>query len=190
MRLYVGLLLPVFAGTASAISDAKAYIFQDDEWQYTSHPPTLSPDEARLVFAQRLGVSQYHSLDHASEDTLSYINQFGGQQKQLFAESGHDQAAELVLLLEGGSDKNSEHILSAWSSVQPAFTIPNSPSSSENLELVFNLDRQLGPDIQECPFEDDIKPDNIRCWKGKSKIIQLDLAAEASGSFTAVYPAC
>lgn len=180
MRLSVGLLLPLFAGATSAVLDAKVYMFQGDEWPNASDPPALSPEETRLVFAQRLGVSQFHSLDDASENTLSYINRFGRRQKQLFEAGGDDKPAELILFVEGTSAENAGPFLNAFSSMQPAFTISNPPSSSENLELVFNMDRQLGPDIPECTLEDDVNPSNQRCWKGKSKIIQIDLAAEAS----------
>jgi hypothetical protein len=186
MRLPTALLLPLLAGAASAAPDAKVYLFPRDESSKPSHPLALSPEEARLVFAQRLGVSQYHSLDGAGEDTLSYINRFGGRQKQLFEAEDHGKAAELVLFVEGASAKNADALLSAWPSVQPAFTIANPPSSSENLELAVNLDRQLGPDIHECPFEEDIDPDNRACWKGRSKIIQIDLAAKASGLFSCI----
>jgi hypothetical protein len=182
MRLSTGLLLPTLIGAVSAASDAKVYLFQGDEWPNTSKPPTLSPKEARLVFAQRLGVSRYHSLDDVGEDTLSYINQFGGPQEQLFGGNGQDKAPELVLLVEGVSAEHAEPLLSAWSSIQPAFTISNPPSSSENLELAFNLDRQLGPDVQACPFEQDIDPGNRKCWKGRSKILQIDLTSKASGT--------
>lgn len=180
MKLHTGLLLPLLAGAAYAIPDAKVYLFPQDEASTPSHPPALSPEEARLVFAQRLGVSQYHSLDRADDDALSYINRFGGRQKQPFEAGDHGEAAELVLFFEGASAKNADALLSAWPSAQPAFTIVNPPSSSENLELAINLDRQMGPDIDDCPFEENIDPDNKSCWKRTSKIIQVDLAAEVS----------
>ena len=183
MRLPTGFLLPLLAGAASAISDAKVYLFQDDEWSTASDPPTLSPEDARLVFAQRLGVSQYHSLDDAGEDTLAYINRFGGRQDRLFEAGRDNKAAELVIFAEGASTKKGEPIVKAWSSVQPAFTISNPPSSSENLELVLNMERQLGPHTRDCTFEEDIDPRNRPCWKGKSKITQIDLASEASKSY-------
>lgn len=188
MRLSTSLLLPLYAGAATAITDAKVYIFPDNGWSNAANPPALSPEETRLVFAQRLGVSQYHSLDGAADDTLSYINRFGGRQMGLFETVDDDKAAELVLFVEGASAKNAGPFLDAWSSIQPAFTISNPPSSSENLELVFQMDRQLGSTSQDCPFEEAINPGNRRCWKGKSKIIQIDLADEASGYY--VYGVC
>lgn len=183
MRMHTGLLLPLLAGAASAIPDAKVYLFQDGEWSKTSNPPALSPEEARLVFAQRLRVSQYHSVADASEDALSYINQFGGYHNTVFEAGRDNEVAELVLFVEGASAKNAEPLAKAWSSVQPAFTITDPPCSSENLELVLNLDRQLGPAVQDCPFEDDINPRNRQCWKAKSKVTQIDLVSEASWSY-------
>ena len=183
MRLSTSLLLPLYAGAATSIPDAKVYIFPGDGWSNAPNPPVLSPQETRLVFAQRLGISRYHSLDGVGDDTLSYINRFGGRQMGLFEAVGDNKAAELVLFVEGASAKNAGPLLGAWSSMQPAFTISNPPSSSENLELVFNMDRQLGLVSHDCPFEEDINPRNRRCWKGNSKIIQVDLAAEVSRSY-------
>ena len=138
MKLPTSLLLPLYVGAATAttaIADAKVYIFPDDGQSNGSNRPALSPEEARLVFAQRLGVSRYHSLDGAGDNTLSYINRFGGRQKALFEAVDDHKAAELVLFVEGVSAKNAGPLLEAWSSIQPAFTIYNPPSSSENLEL-------------------------------------------------------
>ncbi|KAL1639990.1 hypothetical protein SLS58_007416 [Diplodia intermedia] len=67
--------------------------------------PTLSPDTARLVFAQRLGLSQYHSLKHADDDTIQYINDFGGSRHQLFDdEQLGDEAKHVMLVVEGVKD--------------------------------------------------------------------------------------
>jgi hypothetical protein len=179
MRLYTGLLVPLLASAASAIPDAKVYLFQDGEWSKTSNPPTLSPEEARLVFAQRLGVSQYHSLADASEDALSYINQFGGHQDRLFEAGSDEETTELLLFVDGVSAENAESLAKSWSSVQPAFTISNPPSSNENAELLLNLERQLGPDMEDCSFEG-ITSRSRQCWHAKSKITHTDLASDAS----------
>jgi hypothetical protein len=178
MRLSTGLLLPVFISAASATSSAQVYIFQGEDFPNTSRtPPTLSPEEARLVFAQRLGVSQYHGLGDASETTLSYISQFGGPQDTLFQDLAQDKAAELVLIVEGISPKNSKPLFSgAWSSIKPAFMISNPPSSFSNLVLARELQAQVGTSSPKCPFEDTINPFDKKCWNGKAKIMQLDLA--------------
>lgn len=174
MKLSRSLLLPVIIGAASAIPDAKVYIFQGEEFPNTSTPPTLLPEEARLVFAQRLGVSEYHGLGDVSESALSHINKFGGPQESLFEELAHDKAAELILIVEGISSKTAKPLLNAWSSIKPAFTISKPPSSSSNLKLAKELQAQVGTS-PTCAFEDTINPADRKCWNGKSKIMQIDL---------------
>jgi hypothetical protein len=175
MRFSTGLLLPVLIGAASAIPDAKVYLFQGEDFPNTSTPPTISPEEARLVFAQRLGISQYHGVGEVSEKALSHINKFGGPQELLFQDSAHDKAAELVLIVEGISSKTAEPLLSAWSSIKPAFTISNPPSSSSNLKLAKELQAQVGTS-PTCALEDAINPADRKCWTRKSKIMQVDVA--------------
>ncbi|CZR55015.1 uncharacterized protein PAC_04901 [Phialocephala subalpina] len=181
MKLFQSLLLPVFIGAASALSDASVYIFQGDEWPNTSTPPTLTPEQARLVFARRLGASRYHRLGGASESTLGYINKFGGHGDSLFYETT-DKAAELVLIVEGVSSSSAEPLLEAWSSLKPAFTISTPPSMTANKKLVSDLHQQCGQEGKTCAFEDAINPFNANCWNGKSKIIHFDLASDKTSS--------
>lgn len=51
--------------------------------------PAVSPDTARLILAQRLGVSRFHSLDAADATAIRHINTFGGRPRALF---GRDHA--------------------------------------------------------------------------------------------------
>ena len=175
MRLSTA-LLPALLGAASAVSEsASVYIFQGSE-SPSSNPPTLTPEQARLVFAQRLGISQFHGLGDAKDSTLSYINQFGGRREEsLFEEddASQDQAAELVLILEGVSKLHSE----IWESLKPAFTISNPPSTPANTKLVLDLNKQAG-EKEKCALEDAINPFEVKCWNGKSKVIHFDLACK------------
>jgi hypothetical protein len=177
MRLSTDLLLPALIGAASAL-DANVYILQGEDFAHPSSPPTLSSEEARLVFAQRLGVSEYHGLGEASESTLSYINKFGGPQETLFQSSAQYKAAELVLIVEGISSKTADELLKTWSPMKPAFTISNPPSTSSNSKLAKELQAQVGTDGAECPIKDAINPFNEKCWSGKSKIMQIDFASK------------
>lgn len=174
MKLLAQLFLSALIGTVSAASDASVYLFQGQEWPSTSNPPTLSPDEARLVFAQRLGISQYHGIGEASESTLAHINTFGGRQESIFQDSVRDKAAELVFLVQGVSSKTAEPLLSAWSSINPAFTISNPPSAKANLRLFEDFRRQVGQG-KVCVLEDDINPFNDRCWEGRTKALHMVL---------------
>ncbi|KAG0651317.1 putative endoplasmic reticulum membrane [Hyphodiscus hymeniophilus] len=179
MKLTSRLLLPALIGAASATSDAKVYLFQGHEWPSTSKPPTLSPEEARLVFAQRLGISQYHGIGDASESAIAHINTFGGRQESIFQDSARDKAAELVLVVQGVSSKTAEPLLSAWSSIAPAFTISNPPASKSNLRFVEDLQRQVGQG-RACVLADDINPFNHMCWNGRmTKAIHLNLSTDS-----------
>ena len=175
MRFSTSLILPVLITAASATPDAVAYLFQGDEILSTSQPPKLSTEQARLVIAQRLGASKYHDLGDASEATLSYINKFGGQPKAIFQDIVSDEAAELVVIVEGVSASSREQLVAAWSSQEPAFTISNPPSMVANLKLREDLSLQVGDD-KSCPLWDSINPFGADCWSGKSKIIHFDLA--------------
>ena len=175
MRL-TSLAVSLFAAASvSAASEATVYLFTGgDERPTTSNPPTLSLEQARLVFAQRLGASQYHGLGDASESTLSYINKFGGRGKSLFQDSVEDKAAELVMIIEGVSTKTAKPLLDAWSSITPAFTISNPPSMKVNQKLGKDLLRQVSQD-KVCSLEEAINPFESKCWNGKSNLIHVDL---------------
>jgi hypothetical protein len=176
MKLSISLLLPIFVGAGTASSDARVYIFQGPESPGNSNPPTLSPEQARLVFAQRLGTSQYHGLGDASETTLSYINRFGGRRESLFQDAADDKTAELLLIVEGVS-LNTAEPLTAWSSIKPAFTISKAPSMAANRQLVSDLNQQAGQGKQNCVLHDAINPFDASCWDGKSKVIHFDLGS-------------
>lgn len=179
MKLSTSLLLPALIGAASATSDAAVYLFQGDDWPNDSNPPSLTPEQARLIFAQRLGTSRYHGLGDASESTLSYINQFGGRQESLFDDSSKDKAAELVLIVEGFSRETAAPLLKAWSSFKPAFTVAEPPSIFANHNLVVDLQEQYGPEDSKCEDQDlesAINPLDATCWSGRSKVIHFDLS--------------
>lgn len=66
----------------TSASDANIYV--------SGFPPgasrqTVSPSTTRLLLAQRLGLSRFHSLKGADETTLSILNDFGGEQKTLLS---------------------------------------------------------------------------------------------------------
>ena len=178
MKLSTSLLLPALVGAAAALSDASVYIFQRDELPRSSNPPTLTPEQARLVFAQRLATSQYHGLGDASESTLSYINRFGGRRGSLFEEDANDTPAELVLIVEGVSSKTAQPLIDELSTIKPAFAISKAPSMTANKKLVSDINQQCGQGKKNCALQDAINPFDVSCWNGNSKIIHFDLIKE------------
>jgi len=163
----------VLAGAASAASEATVYMFPSRQSTENPMPPTLSPEEARLVFAQQMGVSEYHSIGSASDNAISYINKFGKSRDPLFA-GLVDYKRTLVVFVDGVSSETAEPLLKALPSV-PAFTISNPPSFPSNQKLVKDLNLQAGAN-RNCPIQDAVTPFNDDCWSGSSKIIQEDLS--------------
>jgi hypothetical protein len=176
MKLYSSLLLPLLASIACATTDsARAYIFEGQQWpDNQASPPALSPSEARLVLAQRLGVSHFHNVGSVSSSAIKHINKFGGQLKSLFKDAPKDKAPELVIIVEGVSEETAGPLLDAWSSIKPAFTISNPPSVRTTQKLADDLESQVGK-AKKCSFEDAINPFADKCWNGKSKIMHFDL---------------
>ena len=101
MKSLVGLVLACVAVRASAASsEAQVYIFPQStqpQWQ----PPSISPNDARLFFAQQLGVSEYHNIGDAEESTLSLLNAHTGRQRLLFSDEGRKGPRRLLLIFEG-----------------------------------------------------------------------------------------
>ena len=174
MKLSISLLVPALIGAASAASNADVYIFQGDASPTTSNPAILTPEQARLVLAQRLHTSEYHDLSGASDTTLNYINDFGISEDSLFEDAPIDKAAELVLIVEGVNKKTAGPLLDAWASVKPSFSISNPPSMKANKQLVKDLNGQSGQ-TKDCRLEDAINPFDNKCWDGRSKVIHYDL---------------
>ncbi|CAG8974272.1 hypothetical protein HYALB_00008968 [Hymenoscyphus albidus] len=178
MKLSTSLLVPALIGAASASSEAIAYIYQGKQLSHPSKPATLTPEQARLILAQRLGTSRYHDLaSSASESTLSYINTFGGAQESLFDDEALKQVPELVLIVEGVSSQSAKSLLSAQESIKPAFSILSPPPMKANSQFVSDLNAQAGQ-TADCPLEDAINPNEAKCWNGKSKVIHIDLGSD------------
>ena len=183
MKLQQSLLLPVLIGAVSAASDANVYIFPGSTFTPSTPPPTLSAEEARLVFAQRLGAARYHGLGKATESTLAHINQFGGNGDALF-DDAEEKTPELVVIVEGVSTGTAQPLLDAWSAIKPAFKIAEAPSTSANKKLVLDFLRQTEKDT-ECyqqALEDAINPFESKCWEGRSKIIHIELKSQKVGN--------
>ena len=87
----------------------EALVYTSESWsrQTPGEPPSISPLTARLLLAQRLGLSQYHSLQDADEPTLGILNKYAGEQQQIFAHEENSQSPEKLLLVVEGVDEGS-----------------------------------------------------------------------------------
>ena len=82
MRSLGGLLWAFIAfRTYAASPEALVYTFPDGGPQES--PPSICPNDARLLLAHRLGVSEYHSIGDVGDSTLELLNTYGGKSRLL-----------------------------------------------------------------------------------------------------------
>lgn len=117
MKLSWGFILPTLYCSASA-ADRVAHVYVRDPTARSTatQAPSVSPEAARLILAQRLGISKFHAIT-PSEDIFQQINEFGGRPAPLFGkrEAGND--AHALLWIEGVEDVKgigSTHVISLY----------------------------------------------------------------------------
>jgi hypothetical protein len=68
--------------------------------------PSVTPETARLIIAQRLGLSRFHSIEHADAEAIRHINAYGGRQQRLFGGDDADRSkAHLLMWVEDGDQQ-------------------------------------------------------------------------------------
>ena len=103
MKLLEGFLWTAL-GACSVAAEALLYT-SDMPPASRAGTPSISPNTARLLLAQRLGLSQFHSLEGADESTLDVLNTYGGKQQQLFNDEQHARSNDRLLLVVDGVTK-------------------------------------------------------------------------------------
>ncbi len=82
-----------------ASQEAPLYVQDGSLSSPISKAQSISPNTARLLLAQRLGLSQYHDLGDADEVALDVLNRYGGPQQSAFGEEDEPQKQSLDRLL-------------------------------------------------------------------------------------------
>lgn len=103
MRVTISNLLSslLLAASASA-NEANVYLFHGGDSQHIdSQSLSTSASTARLVFAQRLDLAQYHSLKDADEDAIQVLNEFGGRPRKLFGGDATHSRPKAMFVVEG-----------------------------------------------------------------------------------------
>ena len=91
-------------GIYATSNEASVYLQDSVVASRSSKAQSVTPSTARLLFAQRLGLSQYHDLGDADEATLQVLNTYGGQQQSMFEdveESRQQSTDKLLFIIEG-----------------------------------------------------------------------------------------
>jgi len=98
------LLWAASATLTAASATGKVYVYDHDgsASQHTSTPETIDPKTARLIFARRLDLSQFHTLSNVDDEALRRINDFGGQKQMMFGWDKHTEGpSEVMIVVEG-----------------------------------------------------------------------------------------
>jgi hypothetical protein len=108
MKLSGSFLVSSLLCAASASSNlGRVYIYDPVAAAAASpQPPTsANPQTTRLIIAQRLGLSRFHSIKHASDEDIQLLNAYGGRQQKLFgAEDRERTKAHVLVWLEDVED--------------------------------------------------------------------------------------
>ena len=108
MRKIKAVLLASFYTSVLAASQTASVYFLDQDEQPSlqeSSVPAVEPSIARLLLAQRLGISQYHSLEKSDDISLQLLNHFRGAQSSLFDEVGNNVGQHKTLIIVEGVNK-------------------------------------------------------------------------------------
>lgn len=108
MRLPISSLLCAASATvaaASAVGQVFVYDHDGPSLPHTSNPEIINAQTARLIFAQRLGLSQFHTLSTTDDEALRRINDFGGWQRPLFAPEKPAEGPSKVMIVVEGVDE-------------------------------------------------------------------------------------
>jgi len=91
------------AGAAAVSASASGEVFYVDSPASPSvvGRETVSPKIARLIFARRLGLSDYYNIDTSADEELHHIDAFGGPQEQLFSQWHGQTQSRVVVLVDG-----------------------------------------------------------------------------------------
>ena len=106
MKLSLSFIVSSLLGAVSASKVGHVYTY-DPIANASPQPPSSSsvtPDTARLIFAQRLGLSRFHSIRHASEGDIQQINAYGGRPQKLFGEDRERTQARILVWVEDVED--------------------------------------------------------------------------------------
>ncbi|KAB8611426.1 hypothetical protein FH972_025931 [Carpinus fangiana] len=141
MKLQAGsLLAPLLLAAPAAARLAHVYIA--DPNPSSASVPSFSASTARLIFARRLGLSQFHSLtqEDAHGEAIPALNVYGGVSDGLFGSKSAAPSRSLVFV-EGYEDHN-EILPEELIKNTMRFSIDAVPTPQENAKLIQDLQDQ------------------------------------------------
>ncbi|KAI9698472.1 MAG: hypothetical protein M1836_004053 [Candelina mexicana] len=145
MRILLGFLASTILGCTQATSSTGFVYTYDRKSPHSNRDPQkASLDTARLILAQRLGLSQYHSLGGIDGLTLQQINAFGGERPRLLGDVEAIKPAQLLVMVDGA--QNPKEVVPSTST--PSLTILSPPTSFANERILVDLRQQLSSKLR------------------------------------------
>ena len=98
---------------ASDTAARHAYVSLHAAEAPSSSDSAVSPNAARLVLAQRLGLSDYHALDTEDSNILDFLNSYSDSSHDaLFQDTNFDarERRKILFFLEGVEDSHGTHL--------------------------------------------------------------------------------
>jgi len=177
--------------TASASSHGHVFLLDSTASLSASHHETIDPLSARLIFAERLGLSQFYEIEDGDEEVIRRINAFGGSKQRLLGSDSSTTTPTRVFILVDGVEKpldlipTSPHI--SFFDIDPA---PH-PSQGQQLvsELLSNNGRIISPAVINTPVEWALKAiaalhgDNLFSRGHERTIVHVRSLAEVRATF-------
>ncbi|KAK9450276.1 uncharacterized protein V1518DRAFT_413432 [Limtongia smithiae] len=189
-------LLAAPAAVLGAAHPAAVFAFpKSDASAHTRDIPALRPAEARLVFAERLGVSRFHKLGYEGQDMkVLELNRFSGEHTGLWREKNDN----IVVVVSGFTTPKD-----VFTESRPAFVISDAPDAASFRSLATGFVReaqQLVGDLGVRVFGDSkdsfvtVVPDVDLCLNGHEEHISRSQCESVSetcvhADFTAAFGA-
>ncbi|KAK2773057.1 hypothetical protein FQN53_004285 [Emmonsiellopsis sp. PD_33] len=138
MRPLLSLLsLSLSAAAGVSAYDARAYTFESRQSDTAPVNRIVAPQTARLILANRLGLSEGTTLGAVDEKAIQNLNIFGGKQTAIFGDlNSEDDLAKMLLVWEGVDVPD---LASTSKYSADSFSIPNSPADLVDTSYIHNL---------------------------------------------------
>lgn len=104
MRQFNSLLALLPAVVPAIAYDVRIAMFDTQPASSPSHDRSVSSETAELILERRLGRPGLAAVGQVDEQVVHDLNEFGGQQPELFGGDSQEKTGRLVVTFEGTGD--------------------------------------------------------------------------------------
>jgi len=133
MKLSWGFVASSLYCAAAAAANGHVFTFDGTATRAAPASSPIDPETARLILAQRLGLSRFHSVKDADAAAIKSINTYGGRHQKLFGEDADTSRARLLMWVDDASEDLAEELRDISTA---SFDISSPPPSADNDRLI------------------------------------------------------